>query len=973
MVGDSYQRTTKQVLSDLGVTDTEGLSSDEAKRRLEKYGRNELHGGKKINPFKLFIGQFNDVLVIVLIVAAFISLGVSFIGSEATYEEATYEQQISYWSQACIDESASYGPNEGAPVSCSDPTTLERVVCLENGECVLPGSEEASSESEGLTESLLIFAIVLAIAIIGFFNEYKAEKTVEALKKLVGHDAKVRRDGQVMQIPAGELVPGDIVLIEEGQKVPADMRLIEVRSLQVNEASLTGESVPVSKNTNTLAAAASLGDQKNTLFTGTIVTTGTAIAVVVSTAQETEIGKIATMVTDVEEELTPMQRKLDDLGRKLGVLIILICILVFVIIFFVDAEIKNDPVLERLIFAFTVAVALAVAAIPEGLSFVVRISLALGARRMAAKNALVRKLSAVEALGSTDVICSDKTGTLTKGEMTVREVYTSKKLYEVSGGGYAIEGEYSLDGKTTSPGKDLEMLLKVGVLCNNSQLKEDSVIGDPTEGCLLVSGAKAGLDHQQLVEDFPRVDEAPFSSERKRMSTVHKSGRNFLVAAKGAPDVLLDQCDRVLINGKVEKLTENVKKDIHNANIKMAKNALRVLGFAYREATTQPKDAKNIETNLIFLGLQGMMDPPREEVKEVMHRVQTEAGMRVLMITGDYIETAKAVAAEIGIKGKAISGGELDEMSQEEFEDKVEQISVYARVNPEHKIRIVKALKKHGHQVAMTGDGVNDAPAIKAADIGIAMGITGTDAAKEAADLILLDDQFLTIIDAVEEGRGIFDNVRKFVSYLLGANIAEVLIVVGGIIFLQDPILTATQLLFINIVTDGLPAIALGSDPAEKGIMRFKPHHFQSAIIDTKVWIEMIVYGVLATVFLLVQFSIAEAEGPIVAGSVAFVALVVYELVRLVVLRTNYNIPWFSNPWLSVALVMSFAVILPVLFVDSIADLFSVAPISSGDWMWIGLISIAIFVFMKITRMILNRFIQEVNPQYAPEHYERAG
>ena len=457
------------------------------------------------------------------------------------------------------------------------------------------------------------------------------------------------------------------------------------------------------------------------------------------------------------------------------------------------------------------------------------------------------------------------------------------------------------------------------------------------------------------------------------MSTVHRNGRTFLVTAKGAPDVLLDHCDRILINGKIQKLTPALKKEVHAANIAMAKNALRVLAFAYKEVKTQPKDAKNIEKDLVFAGLQGMMDPPREEVKEVMHRVQTEAGMRVLMITGDYVETAKAVAAEIGITGKAISGSELDEMSQEEFEDRVEQISVYARVNPEHKIRIVQALKKHGHQVAMTGDGVNDAPAIKAADIGIAMGITGTDAAKEAADLILLDDQFLTIIDAVEEGRGIFDNVRKFVSYLLGANIAEVFIVVGGILVLQDPILTATQLLFINIVTDGLPAIALGSDPAEKGIMRYKPHHFQTSIIDKKVWVEMLVYGLIATAFLLWQFAAADHISAIAAGSVAFVALVVYELVRLVVLRTNYDIPWFSNPWLSVAIVSSFIVMLPVIFIDSIAKLFSVQPISANDWFAIAAVSVVIFVTMKLTRRVLDRLIEEVNPQFAPDHYERTG
>lgn len=994
-MGDSHRKSSKQVVSELGSSAKDGLTSAEAKKRLEKYGPNELQAGKKINPFKLFIGQFKDVLVIVLIIAAFVSLGVSFLGTGGVTAEGEarlsnisgeYESTAEGFYDVCTE---SIPTEEGLPEGCDVPLTelglsSEEVAdlraCIGEPYTQVPSKDfcdelysgiSGTSEDHGPTESILIFAIVIAIAVIGFFNEFKAEKTVEALRKLVGHSAKVRRDGKIVEVPANELVPGDIVVLEEGQKVPADMRLIEVKAMQVNEASLTGESVPVSKNTNTLTAASSLGDQKNMLFSGTIVTTGTGLAVITGTGQHTEIGKIATMVTDVEEELTPMQKKLDDLGRKLGVLVLLICVFVFIIIFFIDAEIANDPVFDRLIFAFTVAVALAVAAIPEGLSFVVRISLALGARRMAAKDALVRKLSAVEALGSTDVICSDKTGTLTKGEMTVRSLYTNGKTYGVTGSGYETEGEFSLGDKAVKDTKDLETLLKVGVLCNNSELRDGAVIGDPTEGCLIVSGAKAGLDHEALTTDMKRVDEIPFTSERKRMSTVHRNGHSFFVAAKGAPDILVEHCDRILINGKIQKLTASHKKEIHAANIAMAKDALRVLAFAYREARTQPSGAKSVEKGLVFAGLQGMMDPPREEVKEVMHRVQTEAGMRVLMITGDYVETAKAVAAEIGIRGDAISGSELDEMTQEEFENKVEKISVYARVNPEHKIRIVKALKKHGHQVAMTGDGVNDAPAIKAADIGIAMGINGTDAAKEAADLILLDDQFLTIIDAVEEGRGIFDNVRKFVSYLLGANIAEVLIVVGGIVFLQDPILTATQLLFINIVTDGLPAIALGSDPAEKGIMRYKPNHFQAAIIDKKVWIEMVIYGVIATALLLIEFEAASHVSPVAAVSVAFMGLVIYELVRLVVLRTNYNIPWFSNPWLSVAIVSSIAVTLPLFYIDSLSELFEVEPISGGDWLAIAGGSVLIFVVMKLTRFVLNRIIPEVSPQHSPEHYER--
>lgn len=943
-MGQWFKKSTSQTLHELKSDQHKGLTQAESADRLKEYGPNKLEAGKRINPFKLFLSQFNDVLVIILLIAAAVSLAVSYIAPAE--ETLTGQAKQDYYNEQ-------YG--------LTDTETTCQALVPECGYYERLPDPTVEKEDEGATEAALIFAIVIAIAVIGFLNEYKAEKTVEALRKLVGHNARVRRGGKTVEIPASELVPGDIVLLEEGQKVPADMRLLQVKSLQVNEASLTGESVPISKNNTTLEQADSLGDQKNMVFSGTFITTGTAEGVVVETGQKTEIGKIATMVNDVEDEQTPMQRKLDTLGKRLGILILAICVLVFIIIFFVDKEIANQPLVQRLIFAFTVAVALAVAAIPEGLSFVVRISLALGARRMAGKNALVRKLSAVEALGSTDVICSDKTGTLTKGEMTVRQLYAGGDMYEVSGGGYSLKGDITQDGKELKDKKPLLPLLRVGALCNNAQLKEEAVLGDPTEGCLLVSAGKAGLDYEQQKAKYPRVDELPFNSERKRMSTVHKMSQSYLVASKGAPDVLLEHCSRVMWQGQVKKLTPKMKKEILQTNKAMAKQALRVLAFAYKEEKQKPKGEEQVESDLIFLGLQGMMDPPRAEVKDVMHRVHAEAGMRVLMITGDYIETAKAVADEIGIEGDAISGAELDKLSQKEFEKKVQDISVYARVNPEHKIRIVKALKKHGHQVAMTGDGVNDAPAIKAADIGIAMGITGTDAAKEASDLILLDDQFLTIINAVEEGRGIFDNVRKFVSYLLGANIAEVLIVLGGILILKDPILTATQLLFINIVTDGLPAIALGSDPAEKGIMRYKPFHFQAAIINRQVWIEMFVYGFLATALILTHFWWLQDHGvKIAAVSAAFTALVVYELMRLIVLRTNYNIPWFANPWLTVALVASLAVQLGVLYIDALADLFEVQPLSNALWLAIVLGSLLILVVMKLARKILNIYLPEV-------------
>lgn len=883
-----YQKPFEDVARFQSVDVSNGLSNKDVVKRIEKYGPNELKAKKGVSPIRLFINQFKDILVFVLIAAATTSLVLHYVEGEST----------------------------GLP-----------------------------------TEALLIYAIIVAIAVVGFLNEYKAERTVEALKKLVSHNAKVLRDGRQIEIQASELVPGDIVIISEGDKVAADIRLFQAKALKANEASLTGESTPVSKTTDAIVSNCSLGDRTNMLFSGTIVNSGSARGIVVATASISEIGKIAGLVDSVEEDQTPMQKKLNQLGRQLGAGIVAICVVVFVAIFFMDDALISETLLHRLILAFTAAVALAVAAIPEGLAFVVRISLALGARRMATKNALVRRLSAVEALGSTDVICSDKTGTLTKGEMTVRKLWQVDATSDLSGTGYGTKGEFS--GKID----DFKQMLKIGAVCNDAKLRDGGkIIGDPTEAALLVSAAKAGIK-----PELERINEAPFNSERKMMSTVHKDGNSYLIATKGAVEKVLAVCDYVLENGRKVEISKEYRKQILDANKELAQQALRVLAVAYRESTTEPKEA-DIEEGLIFVGLQGMMDPPREEVVEVIHRVQTEAGMRVVMITGDYVETAKAVAKEIGLSGEAISGVELDKLTDKQFAKKVEEISVYARVNPEHKIKIVQALKAHGHQVAMTGDGVNDSPAIKAADIGIAMGITGTDATKEAADLILLDDQFLTIIDAIEEGRGIFDNVRKFVNYLLSANIAEVISVLLGVIFLKKLILSAAQLLFINIVTDGLPAIALGSDPAEDDVMRFKPHHFQGSILNPRIWAEMFIFGLVMSLVLLGQFMYnLEATSFKHAVSAAFAGMVVFELVRLVDIRTDYNIKWFSNPWLSVAILGSFLMQIAVLYVPALANIFNVGPISIINWGIIAVGSIGLYVMMKVLNPLLDLWMPETH------------
>ncbi len=962
-----YQKDVRKVAQEQNTDVSKGLSEAEVKERQERVGLNQLESGKKINPLSLFLGQFKDVLVIILLVAAVVSWGVGLIGKGDSGESQSSEEIAVV--QTRIDEKLECGritrdyrttdPYCGdAALFCSSDS-----VYVENFKDECSEMAKLDESSEGGREALLIFAIVIAIALIGFFNEYKAEKTVEALKKLVGAKAKVRRGGEVMEIDANQIVPGDIILLEEGQKVPADARLIELHNLQINEASLTGESLPVTKNSASISKEVSLGDQKNMAFAGTFVTQGTAIGIIVETAQKTELGKIASLVNDVETEETPMQKKLDDLGKKLGIMIMAICAVVFVVVLFLVDEARDKDMLQRMIFAFTAAVALAVAAIPEGLAFVVRISLALGARRMATKNALVRKLSAVEALGSTDVICSDKTGTLTRGEMTVRHIVAAGSSIEVTGTGYSLQGAFTRSGKNTTLSVAHQRMLLVGALCNNARLKEGIVLGDPTEGALLVSAGKAKLAYESAHEEYPRINEVPFTSDRKFMSTVHSAKRGYLVAAKGSVEATLDRCTHMLDQkGKVVKLTAKDKEQITEHNKALSSKALRVLAFAQKDCKTQPKSEKDIEKDMVFIGLQAMMDPPREEVIEVIHRVQVEAGMRVIMITGDYIETAKAVASEIGIEGDAISGTELEAMTQAEFEEKVESISVYARVNPEHKIRIVKALKAHGHQVAMTGDGVNDAPAIKAADIGIAMGITGTDAAKEAADLILLDDQFLTIIKAIEEGRGIFDNVRKFVNFLISCNIAEVLAILFGIVFFNNLILTAAQLLFINIVTDGLPAVALGSDPTREDALQAKPSRFQEAILTKRVWTEIFVFGFLMTGALLVQYWYNHThEDSMAAVSAAFTAMVVYELVRLIDIRTDYKIKWWSNPLLSISMAGSFALQFAVLYIPSFARYFEVGPLSSHDWIFMIVGSISLFVIMKLLNPIFDRTVGPEN------------
>jgi len=744
-------------------------------------------------------------------------------------------------------------------------------------------------------DAAVIAVILILNATMGFVQEYKAEKSIEALKKMASLKAIVIRDGKEKQIDAKELVPGDIIILETGEKIPADARLLEIINLQTQEAALTGESLPIKKEERIIRENAPVADRKNMIFSGTIITKGRGKAIVASTGMNTEIGKIATMIQESKVELTPLQKKLKVLGEYLGAITIIISILVFfsgLIIGFDMGEI------------FLIAVSLAVAAIPEGLPAVVTMSLSLGTRRMVKKNALIRKLPSVETLGSTTVICTDKTGTLTLNQMTVRKIFTNNKIISVSGRGYETVGNF-YEGKDKIKTKEIDLLLKIGALCNDAKLTENKVIGDPTEGALLVSAEKAGISYENSQEKYPRTAELQFDSERKRMSTQHKINNKKVLYTKGAPDILLNLCDRIYKNGKIERLTGSEKRKILKINDQFAKQALRVLGFAYQESD------KLEEKNMIFVGLQAMIDPPRQEAKEAIKKCKT-AGIKVVMITGDFKLTAQAIARELGLEGRAIDGKELDNIK--DLEEQIEDISVYARVDPKHKVKVLEALRKKGHIVSMTGDGVNDAPALKEADIGVSMGITGTDVAKEASDMVLTDDNFASIVNAVEEGRGIYDNIRKFVNYLLSCNLAEVSIIFIALILRLPLPLVAIQILWLNLVTDGLPALALGIDPPTKGIMKRLPKPPKENIMNNTMIRSIIILSILMTIGTLGIFIGYKDIDLVKAQTMAFTALVIFEIARLQMIRSFYHTKIFENKWLILAVASSLVLQLLVIY-----------------------------------------------------------
>lgn len=744
--------------------DDKGLNTEEAKNRISTYGPNELKKKKGKSPIRLLLEQFTSVLMIVLLIATGLSIAV--------------------------------------------------------GETV---------------DALIILAIVIASASLGFTQEYRSEKAVEALKKMTAPTAIVIRDGKENKIPASQLVPGDIILLNTGDKVPADARLIEVHNVKVDEAALTGESAPVEKTTSPLAEETALNDKRNMVFTGTIVAYGRAKAVVTTTGMSTEFGKIAQMVQTTTQEQTPLEKKMASAGKWIGIFAVAICICVGT----VGIVVEQRPVLDMILWA----VSLAVAAVPEALPAIVTGSLAIGMYRMAKVNTIVKRLPAVETLGSTSVICSDKTGTMTKGEMTVQRIYVNDISLKVTGIGYAPEGEFQYEERRIAPDENLKTLLKVASLCNDSTLERETqngkwkINGDPTEGSLIVAAAKADIWKEDLEKQELRIAEIPFSSERKRMTTIHLAGNKKMAYMKGAPEVVLEKCTRILLDGKVEPLTEESCQNLLKVTEATATQALRNLGFAYKEL---PNIADNFdektEEGFVFVGIMSMIDPPRREVKDAI-AICKSAGISVVMITGDHKLTATAVAKELnlideGEEGKVLTGSELEEMSDEQLGKVVENVVIYARVSPEHKMRIVKAWKAKDQIVAMTGDGVNDAPALKMSDIGIAMGITGTEVTKEASDMILADDNFASIVKAVQEGRQIYDNIKKCLTYLLQCNIMEILVMFIAVVSvpylanlispnaISDSVskaaiaLTAVQILWMNLITDGLPAIALGVDPA---------------------------------------------------------------------------------------------------------------------------------------------------------------
>jgi Ca2+-transporting ATPase len=877
----------------------QGLTQDEAKRLLAEYGANELKAKKKISPLLIFLEQFKDLLIIILLVAVVIS-GVM-------------------------------------------------------GEVV---------------DAIVIVIIVIFASVLGFVQEYRAEKSMEALRKMAAPMASVLRGGTELRIPARDLIPGDIVVLRDGDKVPADGRLIEAINLQAEEAALTGESVPVEKTVNPVAQDAPIAERRNMVFAGTSVSYGRGLALVTSTGMDTEFGQIAGMIQSIEKEKTPLEINLDRMSKIIAICALSLTALLALVRLGQDyfgGILTWQTGVEVLMWG----VSLAIAAVPEALPAVVTISLAIGVQRMVKRHALIRKLPAVETLGCTTVICSDKTGTLTQNQMTVRRIYAGGKVTSVSGAGYEPRGEFSQDGRAINLKDDavLSRLLDVAVLCNDSRLNSDkgvwSVQGDPTEGALLVLAAKGGLEHQDRKNEIPRVDEIPFTSERKRMTTLHHTRATPVIYMKGAPEIILDLCDRWQEGENVKTLDHGERQRVLTSLASMSDDALRTLAFAYKPFTSEKLDTGS-ETGMVFIGLVGMIDPPRPEVKEAIALCR-KASIRPIMVTGDHKATAVAVGRELGLldKGLAISGDELDRMSDQEFEKIAGEVEIIARVSPSHKMRVVNALAKRGEVVAMTGDGVNDAPALRKADIGIAMGITGTDVTKESADMILTDDNFASIVAAVEEGRGLFGNIKKYLIYLLSCNLGEIILMAAAVLMgLPALPLIAVQILYVNLATDGLPALALSVDPPDPDIMERAPRRRNQGIFTKPVIGYVVGLGVWTALVTLGVFlwALNTGKSDAEAQSMCFVTLILIEFFNALNCRSDrfsiFKVGIFKNRWLVGAISWEIALMLAIVYVPFLQGPFNTFPLEGYEWaIAVGSAATALIVveIYKAIRLAMER------------------
>jgi P-type Ca2+ transporter type 2C len=925
-----HARSFEEVVRELGSDLEHGLSQGEAQTRLRRFGANELTERPRPGFLALLWDQFNNYLVILLIGAA--------------------------------------------------------VIALLLGEYV---------------DSIAIMCIVVLNAVIGVVQESKAEQALTALKKMAAPNAQVVRDGRQLTIPARELVPGDVVLLEAGNYVPADLRLVTSVNLKIEEASLTGESVPVEKDARlVLEREIPLGDRRNSAFLSTLITYGRGKGLVTGTGMNTQIGLIAEMIQSYEEEDTPLQQKLEHLGKVLGTICIGICAVVFVYGLLRDThltDVFNIGFLNYLaaeqkdiIHLFMVAVSLAIAAVPEGLPAIVTICLALGMQQMIKRNALIRKLPAVETLGCATVVCSDKTGTLTQNEMTVVQGWAGGKRLRITGEGYSPHGQFFMDGQPFDPRTDPDttVLLHGGLLCNDAKLEERGdasgahswqMVGDPTEGAMVVAAAKGGFRRDDMERALPRVQEIPFDSDRKRMTTIHRgdgaadgpAGASFgyppLVAfVKGAPDIILDLCHRIQRGGQAVPLTEEQRREVLEQNHAMASNALRVLGVAYRSLPAVPDRVhpEAIETDLTFVGLLGMIDPPRPEVVEAV-RVARGAGLKSVMVTGDYKETAEAIAREIGLRtpdGVVLTGPEIERLSDADLAARADKLDVCCRVSPQHKTRIVEALKARDHVVAMTGDGVNDAPALKRANIGVAMGITGTDVTKQTADMVLTDDNFASIVAAIEQGRIIYSNIRKFVYFLLACNAGEVLIIFGAMLAGLPIPLRPVQLLWLNLVSDGAPALALGMERGDPDIMRHPPRPPKEPVINRDMAIGISVVAIVDAIAILTVFWLGLQRYPghlEAAQTLAFVTLCTSELIRAFAARSEYHsvlsIGLFSNRWMIWAVSFSFVLVLLVVYVPFLQPFFDTVPLSLDDWLLMLPFFFASPVAMELVKVYFRR------------------